>query len=70
MMRKSYSIFYKLTAILMLTAMFTPLFSTGANAQTMAKTAAKTNLKPLRAVRSGKKNRIRSCNPTLICCKT
>ena len=46
-MKKGYSILYKLTVLMMLTAMFTPLFSNSANAQTMAKPAVKTNAKPL-----------------------
>ena len=46
-MKKSYSIIYKLTALMMLTAMFTPLLATGASAQTMAKTTTETKLKPL-----------------------
>jgi uncharacterized protein (DUF1800 family) len=46
-MKKGYSIFYKLTALIMLSAMFTPLFTVSANAQAMTKTAMKTGSKPL-----------------------
>ncbi len=42
-MKKNFSLIQKAAAVLMLAAMFSPLFSTGANAQTMANT----KLKPL-----------------------
>lgn len=46
-MKKNYSTFYQITAFLMIAAMFLPVFSVNANAQTMAKPAANSKPKSL-----------------------